>query len=276
MKNKLALLFLALSACTTAPIAPAPAPMPSPAPVTVSLDPIRTLASSSACAKYDWQDQGVAPKAYTVGMALAYARAICQANPDVSRPLSDDPESVRDTTDAISWFNSNFVNAGLANSPMLRKVYVLMLGEGMRESSGRYCCGHDQNEDDETADEAEAGLFQTSWNSHEVSDVAESALLKIWNAPTSNCINDFKVGVSCDSEDLQNTGDPKSTGYAFQAREKNCPAFAVDYTAVAFRTERKEYQPLNKKTAEIVPACDGMLAQVEMLMKASPGLCGLL
>jgi len=34
----------------------------------------------------------------------------------------------------------------------------------MRESSGQYCCGRDTSEDNTTADTAEAGLFQMSWN----------------------------------------------------------------------------------------------------------------
>ena len=38
------------------------------------------------------------------------------------------------------------------------------LGLGMRESSGQYCCGRDTSEDNTTADTAEAGLFQMSWN----------------------------------------------------------------------------------------------------------------
>ncbi len=44
-----------------------------------------------------------------------------------------------------------------------------MMGHGMRESSGKYCCGWDREPDRDplTAMSAEAGLFQTSYNAHD-------------------------------------------------------------------------------------------------------------
>ena len=47
----------------------------------------------------------------------------------------------------------------------LRHLFVLLTGLDMRESSGRCCEGRDLSASNTTADTAEAGLFQQSWNS---------------------------------------------------------------------------------------------------------------
>lgn len=272
--NYLIVLFLMFSACQTKP-SPTPAPSPSTTAV-ATLDVIKNFAATSACAVHSWGNgQGSAPTAYTQGMALAYAREVCKPNATVGMSFADVDESTRDETDAISWYNSNFTAAGLTSSPMARKVYTLLISEGMQESSGEYCTGADPNtRNPSDFNTIEAGMFQTSWNSHEVNAQATAALIPIWNAPTSNCLNDFKTGISCDASNLKNygTGDTAK----FQAREKDCPAFAVEYAAVAFRTERKEYEPLNDKTADIAPECDAMFAQVEKIIHENHALCGLL
>ena len=45
----------------------------------------------------------------------------------------------------------------------LRHTYALMIGLGMRESSGAFCTGRDTSQNFNQADSAEAGLFQTSF-----------------------------------------------------------------------------------------------------------------
>src|SRR5262247_524138 len=73
-----------------------------------------------------------------------------------------------DGEDALSWYNSNFSSLGMDNSrdgrDTLRHLFVLMYGLGMRESSGKFCEGRDQSADNTSADTAEAGLFQTSYD----------------------------------------------------------------------------------------------------------------
>ena len=48
-------------------------------------------------------------------------------------------------TDALSWYQSRFETLGMSNaSPgadTLRRLFVLLIGLGVRESSGRYCAG---------------------------------------------------------------------------------------------------------------------------------------
>lgn len=85
----LALGLLILSACVTTP-RPQPVPIPEPVDPIEPVDPtpidngsssIETLlliAGNSKCARVNWSQRGVAPKGYTKGMALAYAKAVCR------------------------------------------------------------------------------------------------------------------------------------------------------------------------------------------------------
>ena len=46
----------------------------------------------------------------------------------------------------------------------LRGLFALMIGLGMRESSGKYYEGRDVSATNTTSDTCEAGLFQMTWN----------------------------------------------------------------------------------------------------------------
>ena len=73
-----------------------------------------------------------------------------------------------DSYDALSWYRSNFAAIGLNNDEdgidTMRHLFVLLMGLGMRESSGQFCCGRDQSASNTASDTCEAGLFQSSWN----------------------------------------------------------------------------------------------------------------
>ena len=60
----------------------------------------------------------------------------------------------------------------------LRHLFMLMMGLGRRESSGRYCEGYDRepNRDPLTSESAEAGLFQMSWNGRSMSALHQAAV----------------------------------------------------------------------------------------------------
>jgi len=69
--------------------------------------------------------------------------------------------------DALTWYNDQFkaISMGAATPvERLRRLFVLLLGLGMRESSGRYCEGRDRSANNTGADTAEAGLFQMSFD----------------------------------------------------------------------------------------------------------------
>jgi hypothetical protein len=138
------------------------------------LDQIGTLAVGSNCASVNWgSDGGRAPSAYILGMALLFARAVCQADRSDVRIVSaarGTPGTSSERTDALTWYDTKFRELGMPNVKdgveTLRHTYVLMIGLGMRETSGKYCVGRDRSANFDSADTAEAGLFQTSWGAH--------------------------------------------------------------------------------------------------------------
>jgi hypothetical protein len=227
-------------------------------------DQIIQIAGSSALARYKWKNRGVAPAGYIKGMAMVYARAYCKlkagdaAATEMAKAMTGD-----DDKDALSWYNQQFLDAGMSNNAdgvdTLRHLFVLLIGLGMRESSGKYCEGRDQSASNTTADTAEAGLFQTSFNARSANPLLPQLFTQYSNS--TDFLDIFKEGVHCGSSDLENfgTGDGKE----FQRLTKECPAFAVEFTAVALRNRRKHWGPINKRTAEILTECDSMLIQVQ-------------
>jgi hypothetical protein len=131
--------------------APAAVSRPAPGP----LAPITQIAAASKIARYVIE-----------GMALTYARVYCKFKAG-NAVLADmaQPDSTNPAHDALSWYAPQFANAGMDNAvagaDTLRHLFVLLVGLGMQESSGRYSCGRDTTADNTGADTAEAGLFQT-------------------------------------------------------------------------------------------------------------------
>jgi hypothetical protein len=107
-----------------------------------------------------------------------------------------------------------------------------LIGLGMRESSGRYCAGRDTSEENTSADTAEAGLFQMSWNAHAASPLIEQ-LFSDYSSNPDGFLSIFQEGVSCTHGDYANYGD--GDGAAFQQLCKSCPAFAAQAAAVGLR-----------------------------------------
>jgi hypothetical protein len=242
-----------------------------------TVDTIKTLAGTSDCYKYQWKDRGQAPKGYIQGVALVYARAVCNLKrSDVV--IVEEANTGNDPLDAISWFNSNYAAVSMTNDvagvDTLRHAYTLLIGLGMRESSGEHCVGRDTSATNTTADSAEAGAWQTSYDSHGASTELPKLFSK-YQADASGCLlSTFAAGVTCSAADWQNWGT--GAGYDFQKLEKECPAFAAEYAAVMLRVDggsKGHYGPLRTKAAEIRPECDTMLHSVQKVVETNAGLC---
>ncbi len=217
------------------------------------------------------------PKGYIKGVALVFARAVCeQQRSDVL--VVSQANTGNDVKDALSWYNSNFTGLSMPNDAAgvdtLRHAYTLLIGLGMRESSGEHCVGRDTSASNTTADSAEAGAWQTSWDSHGASAELPKLFDK-YKADDSGCLlSTFAEGVSCSATDWNNWGS--GDGYDFQKLEKECPAFAAEYAAVMLRVaggSKGHYGPLRTKAAEIRPECDALLHQVQEIVEQNPGLC---
>ena len=116
-------------------------------------------------------------------MTLVFARAVCQPQrPDVqvvSAPVDTSPRN----DDALAVYQAQFQADGMRNDAAgvdtLRHSYALLIGLGMMESSGKYCEGRDVSQCFTTADNAEAGLFQTSFGARRFSPVLQELFQKL-------------------------------------------------------------------------------------------------
>lgn len=244
---------------------PPPVPAPGELPAEAQ-DDIKEIAKTSSIAAYSWKDRGKAPAGYTQGMALAFATSYrrLKGGDSVGVEMAK-ANTHNDSKDAISWYNSDFKAKGMTNETAgpdtLRHLYVLLLGLGMRESSGKHCEGRDMSATNTTSDTCEAGLFQTSYNAHTCSGQFDK-LFSEASAGQSPCyLEAFKQGVSCSASSWSCYGS--GNGLKFQELCKSCPTFAAETCAITLRNLRQHYGPINRKEAEIKTEADQMFLQVQ-------------
>jgi hypothetical protein len=234
---------------------------------TAAVPMIATLAAHSVVAKYPWKNRGIAPPGYIKGMAVAFGRAYCKwklghpAAIEMAKPDSQNP-----LRDALTHYKHEFTMYGMDNShggaDVLRHLYVLMVGLGMRESSGHYGEGRDASATNTSSATAEAGLFQVSYNSHTASLLLDRLLVEYHGS--NDFLDIFKEGVTASAASLQNWGT--GTGQEFQRLTKACPAFAAEYAGVALRHLRTHWGPIIRKAAEVRPECDDLFQSVQRLI----------
>jgi uncharacterized protein (TIGR02594 family) len=241
---------------------------------TDTVNRIVQLAGSSDLASHSWSGRGAAPPGYIKGMAVAYANVYAKwKKGDTAAAVMAAPNSGDGSRDAIAWYDRQFAALGLANGPdqskngdVLRHVFVLLTGLGMRESSGRCCEGRDLSASNTTADTAEAGLFQQSWNSR----FASPELPKLFAEYSANPLGFYAIfseGVTPHAGDLDDFGSGE--GEAFQALCKSCPAFAVEAAAVGLRTIRAHWGPITRQEAELRPEADRLFQQVQGIVDSA-------
>jgi uncharacterized protein (TIGR02594 family) len=229
---------------------------------------IDELARSHPIQSYDWKDRGSSPPGYISGMGQCYALALTWLE-DGDPGATEMAQKAGDgETDALAWYASEFVKLGMDNSKAgvdtLRHLFVLMIGLGMRESSGQYCEGRDQSATNTSSDTCEAGLFQTSWNIKSASPNLPKLLEDFWADP-NGFLPTFSDDVEPSASDLQNYGSGQGAMYQFLA--KYCPAFAVMVTAIGLRTRRNHWGPINNKAAQLVDEANDFLHEVEALLR---------
>lgn len=118
--------------------------------------------------------------------------------------------------------------------------------------------------DNVSADTAEAGLFQTSWNIRGANDEIEPLLQDFWDNP-NGFLDVFKNGVSPHANELANFGSGDGAKYQFLS--KYAPAFHVMVTAVGLRYLRQHWGPINREEAELRKDADTMLREVQQIVK---------
>ncbi|OFZ31062.1 MAG: hypothetical protein A2622_00205 [Bdellovibrionales bacterium RIFCSPHIGHO2_01_FULL_40_29] len=256
------------------PVAPPIGTEPSNPVVPVYSKVLVEMAGQSACLKNIWTDRGRAPAGYIKGMVLSYGRSLCRIKSEKSwaaaRILAA-ANSGNAAKDVLAHYQDTLLALGFRigdrGSEPLHATYTIGMGLGMRESSGRYCEGYDVAAGtNRTSAEAEAGLFQASYNS-----VSASPELKLlydeYRAQPSRChLTVFKEGVTCKSTPILGSG----AGAEYQVFAKSCPAFAAEYTMTLIRILRAHFGPLNRKTAEVESACANLLTEAQLLIEQNP------
>ena len=241
------------------------------------IDQIKKSAANSACANYAWKNRGKAPLAYIKGMALNYARSLCRLQTTLAAPSptaillsskAGDP-----TKDALAHYSSTFSSLGFTindkGQNTLRSLYTLGIGLGMRESSGHYCEGRDTTASNTSASTAEAGMFQTSYNSISTSSVLSQLYAEYKASPKLCMLDVYKVGVSCPATSIYGSGE----GATYQTLNKTCPGFAAEYAMATLRVLKSHYGPIVRKEAEVVPACNTMLKNIEDIVNNDLNAC---
>ncbi|WFU50710.1 hypothetical protein [Sinorhizobium terangae] len=256
--------------------------------VAQSLKDIEQIAGGSGCATREWKRRGLAPKPYIKGMAMVFARAICQPGAAGVVVVSATPEATSSKADALTHYGDIFAAKNMINSTSgedtLRHAYVLLIGLGMMESAGKYCEGRDVSQCFAEASSAEAGLFQTSWGVNKASFELKQ-LFDTYSSKKRDCMLPiFKGNLTCKIRKSHNPKCPDSTsdvagsgvGADWQKLTKACPAFAVEYAAIVLRTSggaKGEFNPIRKKQAEVSLQCDSMLQRVQRYVKENPSVC---
>ena len=222
---------------------------------------IVALARSSDLAKVHWADRGTAPIGYINGVAVTFARVYLKLKASDSAALAMTAPLGDDTKDALAWY-------GLPNGDrptMLRQLFALLYGLGMRESSGNCFEGRDTSANNTSSDTAEAGLFQQSWNSHTASPEIPR-LFAAYSANPDGYLSIFRVGLNGLPTENVGSGD----GAAFQALCKSCPAFACEAAAVGLRVLRSHWGPIIRREAEIRSEAISLLQRIQDMVDAVP------
>lgn len=264
------------------PVVIQPVPQAPKEPTSAQVQKIKDIAAGSQCAAYAWKDRGRAPKAYMRGMALTFAKAIC--NPTRADVVLVSKAATTDTVkDALAHYAPEFAALSMKNDKdsqrTLRHVYLLAIGLGMRESSGRHCCGRDMSADFSSENSAEAGTFQASYGSKRSSDVLVPMFQKYLKSRAGCFAETFKEGVTCTAANWKNWGVETSEGYKWQQVTKECPAFSAEWATVLIRKTggtKGEFGPLRQKKAELRTECNTMLDQVQTYVTENPEVCKLL
>jgi hypothetical protein len=233
-------------------------------------DKIYSMAQASEIADYSWPGRGLPPPGYVAGLAqcFGYALTISGDAVAVMSRAQGNPE-----TDCLAWYEPEFTRAGMSNKKAgldcLRHTFVMAMGLGPRESSGKYCEGRDMSASNVTSDTCEAGLFQSSWNLRSANPAIPPLLDEFWRCP-HGFLGTFKDGISPSASNLNSYGG--GDGIRYQWLSRFCPLFHVMVTLVGMRTLRAHWGPINRREVSIRPEAERLLSDVQSLVEDEGGM----
>jgi hypothetical protein len=229
---------------------------------------IDALVAQSGVVDIQWEDRGRGPLGYYQGMAKTFAFA-CQRYALRSPDAMIMAQAAGDSDDdALAYYSEQFADLDMENHraglDTLRHLFTLMVGLGMRESSGDFWEGRDMSADNTDADTCEAGLFQTSYNISSCSDTIAELLAEFWDNPHGFRASFAVENGSPSASQLDCYGS--GTGAQYQWLARYAPAFTAFVTGVGLRLRRSHWGPIGRYEVEILPAIDDLLRKVQELM----------
>lgn len=240
---------LVMVSCTKTPLPLTPAPVVQPIAKPVDLT---AIARGSQCAARSWKDRGKAPIGYFIGVAHSYARALCKPPGNASAALGS-PEK-----DALAHYG--FLKAPETDKARLKATYLMVIGLGLRESTGNFTCGRDYTaKGPQSASTGETGAWQFSFDSINATKEFKE-IYAYYQAHPSECLKkEYSEGVKLKDNGYIGEGP----GLAFQKFMRSCPAAQAEYTASGIRVLRKHWGPINRKEVELPEECTEMLTEIE-------------
>jgi hypothetical protein len=216
-----------------------------------------------------WRDRGQPPDGYYNGMAKTFALAVVRYQAgDAGAKIMGAKAGPDADKDALTWYAPEFAKHKMKNDKdgidTLRHLFVMMIGLGMRESSGNPWEGRDMSASNVESETCEAGLFQTSWNISNCAGEIEDLMVEYKADP-----NGFQPTFAQNVEptptnlDLYGSGD----GAMYQWLAKQSPAFAVLVTAIGMRKLRGHWGPIGRREVEIRAEVDDLLIDVQALVE---------
>jgi uncharacterized protein (TIGR02594 family) len=252
---------------------PLPPPAPPPGALTAKQQAeIRLIVGDSDIVDYEWEDRGEAPIGWTQGMALAFAQTYKKLKANHPAAVEMAKARVHSDKDALHLYRDDFAKLGMSNersgADVLRHLYALMLGHGMRESSGEHCCGRDQSADNYDSNTCEAGAFQTSYNAAGASDPEFDDLMDEYlRGDSPGYLEAFSEDVECSSSDWESYGSGR--GKSFQDLCKSAPAFSAESCGLTLRNLCNHYGPIIRHETELKKDADVMFQAVQDYMDES-------
>lgn len=157
-----------------------------------------------------------------------------------------------------------------------------MIGYGSLESSGQYCTGRDlKNDESDTAETAESGILQTSYNTiegpgHEPIRRGIAVLTAQYAAhPEKGFLWIFQEHSGCPWGKVTRRFYGSRAGRQFQELSRFAPAFSAESTALSLRYNASDYVTSAYEKVEVLPGCDNLLLEVQHLVERSGDRRGL-
>lgn len=231
-----------------------------------TINKIITVAASSKITKYEWKGRGLAPVGFYSEMAVYYGMMYekLKAGDSTAKAMIAHEDGAHDVFDHYqSQLNSvGIFTLGASATDRLRALFVIMTGLAGRESSFGFDIGQDASAPtNRTADRAEAGWFQQSWDSLKANPVEIRKIFEYYFDNPTNYQYIYSQHAAVRSGALINYGG--GDGARFQQLAKSCPAFAVQACGLALRRLCNAWGPINSWAVEIRPEVDSLYTLVQ-------------